>query len=568
MQGAKRWQIHSENQALSKKIADQLDIQPVVGQLLLNRGIRSIKDAEYFLKPSAKLPQHFPTENLIQMLDVITKCIDSKKPILVYGDYDVDGMTSTAMTISVLRKMGAKVTYFIPNRFKHGYGVNTEVASSLQAYNCGLLITLDCGISNHTELAEIKAACDIDILIFDHHKIPNIIPDVEGILNPQFLDENHPLRTVCTAGLMFAFFTWCESYLNVSLDLIDEADLAAMGSIADVVPMKQYNRYITLMGLSQLTARSRMGIDILLTTAEFDDARVSSRDVGFVIAPRFNAAGRLGSAGLGVDMLLCEDTEQATKLAHTLCKMNLDRREIGAWILDEALKQLKLSPELARHKVIVLSGHNWHAGVVGIIASKLAEQYSRPVVMISAENAIARASCRTIGSVSIYDLLKPFDTFFESFGGHSQAAGFSIRPSKIKEFSEALRLHADAVIEDKDLYPIIELDCELPASLLSLDFISDLRQLEPFGPENPSPIFYTKSLKAIDFKLVGKDRQHIKATFQDKNSNCVIDGIGFGMKTQLPLLYEDSILIAFELNANTFNGRTRAQLQLIDIKQG
>jgi single-stranded-DNA-specific exonuclease len=562
---SKRWHLYPHNVALSEKLGAHLTVDPVIAQLLLNRGIRSLEQAQAFLQPREQASVHFPREDLLKATHCIQEAIANKRGIFVYGDYDVDGMTSTAMMASMLKQLGAHYSFMIPNRFLDGYGVSGRALDFIKANDVGLFITLDCGISNRAEIEQIKRETSCRVVIFDHHTIPDVIPDADAILNPKFLSPDHALWGLCTAGIVYKFWEFYGLEIDTSVSPDGLLDLAALGTVADVAPLVSENRRMTSLGLELLSSRKRVGIRALLDVAGFDRSRVTPRDIGFMIAPRLNAAGRLGDAKICVELLMSEDFDEATKLARTLNQLNEDRRFYCESLMNEAVNMVEKNPNASNEKVIVLAGEGWHAGIIGIIASRLVERYGKPTILISGDGTLARGSGRSAGEVDLYMLLKSCDSFFTTFGGHKSAAGFSMDPAHIPSFQAALIEEASRRISDRDLLPILDLECELHPHHLTLSLASLLNTLEPFGQDNPVPLFYAKGLRPIAFKTVGGGK-HLKATFTDASQKVVIDAIGFNLHEKLSLLYKDEIELAFSLDINEWNGRQLPQLNLVDIQ--
>lgn len=549
--------LHPQAPELSQKLGAYLNQPPLIAQLLLNRQIRSLEEAKAFLFGTSETA-NFEALLLDQACALVETCIGQHKKIMVYGDYDVDGMTSTALVTSALKQMGAKVDYYIPYRFTEGYGLNIGILDKLISDQVSLLITLDCGISNVKEISRIKEA-GIQVMVLDHHKIPEKLPPADVILNPQSLDPAHPLRPLCTVGIAYKWIDYYFAQFYPELNSKQYLDLVALGTIADVAALTGENRRLTQQGMKALSKRYRPGIDQLLALAKFDKPEVSVRDIGFTIAPRLNAAGRLSHAKWGVELLLHADRAQTTALAEKLQKLNEERQHIGQAIFKEAKEAAHPLP----HRVIALAKEGWHPGIIGITASKLTEAFSKPAVMIAIENGIGRGSARSFGSVNIYDVLKECQDYFENFGGHKQAAGFSILPENIPAFQAKLAQLAASIVTEQDLVPVLQIDAVLSPEEMSLPFYELVEALGPFGQGNPIPLFYTNVLTPIDFKTVG-DGSHLKARFTDKAGR-VFDAIGFGLGGQLERLYQESVELVFHLDKNTWGGKTLVQLNLVHI---
>lgn len=561
----KRWQLFPENPEVRLKLAHKLNIHPIVAQVMLNRNIGSLSDAYAFLGQHDYTGDcQFPDTILDPVMTLINEAIAEKKRVMLWGDYDVDGMTSTAQMMTFFGKFEVPVSFRIPNRFKEGYGLHISVVEQLQQDNIDLLLILDCGVSNVKEITEIKTHTQAKVIVIDHHKLPDSLPPFDGMLNPKELEDSHYLAHLCTAGLVYYLIqTYCDRY-QIDWESDDYIDLAALGTVADIAKLAGYNRHLVRHGLRVLTARHNIGIKMLLKESKFDKKNVGSRDVGFVIAPRLNSSGRLADASLGVQLLLASDEKKAQFFAQKCEKMNVDRRKIDQHIFNECVDRVEAG-QLMNNHIIVVAGENWHAGVIGITASKLVGKYHRPVVIIAYDQHIGRASGRSCGEVDLYGLLKSCQSHFLTFGGHKQAAGFSIDPLHISAFIRAVTDVANVSVEVKDLAPILSVDSFINVSDISLNLIDDLAQLDPYGQGNEEPIFYTDQLEPVDFKAVG-DGTHLKATFVDSSGRVVIDGIGFGLSHLIQKLHKKSVSLAFHVTKNEWNGTVKPQIQLVDIK--
>jgi single-stranded-DNA-specific exonuclease len=555
------WHLIESSPELSHKISAKLGVSPLLAQLLLNRNIRSLDHAKSFLDPTLTANYQFEHADFMVVLDLVRRCIAHRRQIVVYGDYDVDGMTSTTMMVHVLRGLGAKVAYYIPHRFVDGYGLNVRILPQLIEMQTALLLTLDCGVSNVEEIAIIKEA-GMSVVVMDHHQLPDVLPPTDMMINPRFYSTDHPLAPLCTAGIVYKFIEFLALHdESVIPDLY--IDLAALGTIADVAALTGENRRIVSTGLRYLSRSKWPGIQALKQVANLDKPSVTVRDVGFSIAPRLNAAGRLGHAKMGVDLLLSDTVPKAMALAVHLQQLNESRQAIGTAIMHEATQAVgaEVGP------VVVLDSDTWHAGVIGIIASRLVEKYGVPAVLIAVQDGLGRGSARTSGHVNIYELLKTCRPFFKTFGGHKEAAGFSILPDQIEPFKRALNLAAQEFVKPEDLVTVVSLDGVLGMDDMTLGMIHELGALGPFGQGNPIPAFYSRELRVLEAKLVGNG-QHIKVTFTDRTGSRVVDGIGFGMGDRLEMIYQPNIEIAFQLESNEWNGRVSPQLQLMDCRVG
>jgi single-stranded-DNA-specific exonuclease len=555
----KQWLLYPSHSDLSEKVAQKLGLSPLLAQLLLNRNIRSLDQARIFLNPSLTADSQFDAALLTGLLDLIKRCIADKTPILLYGDYDVDGMTSVSMMAHFLRCVGALVHIYVPHRQTEGYGLNAGVVDTLKHYEAKLLITLDCGISNAHEISLVKAL-GVSVAVLDHHTLPDLLPPADVILNPKSLHESSPLYTLCTAGIVYKCL---EFFAQNGLDIDPKPylDLAALGTIADVAHLQGENRRLVAEGLPYISKGLRPGIKALLETADFKRTSVSVRDVGFTIAPRLNAAGRLDSARLGVNLLLCDDYEEAEHLAAKLHTLNESRKALGTVIFQEACERLvgHTAP------VIALASSQWHPGVIGIIASRLAEKFSKPTVLISVQDGLGRGSARSVGTVNIYEILKVFSSSFVTFGGHKEAAGFSINESEIDAFCTHIHEQSPQLLNEEDLCHTLDIDAELTLDHVGMELIDELSKLGPFGQGNPVPTFSSKSLKVVEARPVGNG-QHLKFTFSNLSRTKIVDGIGFGLGEKLSEAYKPEVEVAFSLDINHWGGQTLPQLSVIDLK--
>ncbi|NQY73737.1 MAG: single-stranded-DNA-specific exonuclease RecJ [Candidatus Margulisbacteria bacterium] len=560
------WQLFSSNSEICEKLSTHLNRHPLICQILLNRGIRSLEDAQLFLNPKKNSEANFDRKLLNHASELILDHIAKKNHILIYSDYDADGITSTAILAENLRKLGGNVSYIVPHRFEDGYGLNEGVIDKIVESKPHLLITLDCGVSNAKEIKNIKSRVSVDIIIMDHHKLPDKLPDANVIINPQTLDESHSLRNLCTAGIVYKFLEYMDDQFNMNLGLESCLDLVAIGTVADIAPLIGENRRLVWLGLDQLNRRPRRGVQLLLEKAGFKKKVINARDIGFTIAPRLNASGRIAHAKISVELLIGQSEDDLSRIADQIQTLNEKRQQIGQQIYNESVKiVMEDKNRLEKNKVLVMSHSNWHSGVIGITASQLARKFSRPVVMISLSGGEGRGSARSVGSVDIFSILKNCSSNFKTFGGHKQAAGFSINPEQIKGFTEQCESIANTTISDSELAAILQIDATLPVELMTLEFAWELQDLAPFGHQNPEPLFYSNRLKAVDFKCVG-DGTHLKATFTDEKGKVMIEGIGFGLAHKIELLYQPHIELAFHLGINSFKGVEVSQLQLVDIK--
>ena len=560
------WHIYPQNKELSIKIAGEIQKSEILAQVLLNRNIRSLKTVNNFINPFlGNYKKDLGYEKLVAAANLLQDAIKNKKRILIYGDYDVDGITSTSLLISFVKFMGGIVDFYIPHRYIDGYGLNTNAVKEILDKKYDLLFTLDCGISDFEEIAILKKNADIKVVVLDHHTIPDKLPDADVLINPKFLPENHCLYNICGVGVVYKFLEFYVDHFQVDYNLANDLDLVALGTIADMVPLTGENRVFVKFGLAKLEQRKRIGVDALLRVSGFEREQISVRDVGFVLAPRLNAAGRLQYASYSVDLLISTSKEEAQLKAEKLNKINQERRAIGQVILRQAEEILQEEHDLEKDKVCVLARNDWHSGVIGITASQIVNKYAKPAVLISYNEKIARGSARSVGNVNIYELLKSCSEYFEEFGGHKQAAGFGLLPQNIMGFKNKFLKLCNEKIQESELVSVLDIDVQIQPNQINKNLVKEINLLHPFGNGNTAPVLYANNFKVIDFRKVGKGK-HLKGTFSDKSGKYLFDGIGFGLADKLDLLYKDSFEMAFNLELNTWAGRESVQLNILDIK--
>ncbi len=559
----KRWKLHAQSDEVCDRLARELSVSRVVAQILLNRRVSSLTQAHEFLSEAPQESQ-FDLNLLESIYQEICRCIEQKKPVFLYGDYDVDGMTSTSMMVKCLTSMGAVVRYKLPHRFNDGYGLNNGVVDLINQEGCGLFITLDCGITNVAEIAAIKEKTSSRVIVIDHHQIPELVPPADIILNPKSQGTPEGIRNLCTAGIVYKLVVYIATK-RADINCKEYLFLAAIGTIADVVPLQDENRRIVKLGLGLLRQVKLPGIKALLDVSKWNAPNLTVRDVGFVIAPRLNAAGRLSSAEYGVKLLLEQDSRKALEIANYLESMNLKRRKLDQQVVSESFEIIDESAHYDKQSVLVLGKHMWHAGVIGIAASKVVEKYNKPVVIVGIDDDIARGSARSIGDVNIYSLLKECEDCFLSFGGHKQAAGFSLKPDKFGQFKEKLEIVVNKTITQEQLMDSLMIDMKLDSRDITFEMLDDVSSIGPFGFGNTEPIFYSDSFTVIDSRLVGNGK-HLKLKLQDVEHNLYFDAIGFNLGDKMSCLYNKSNHFAFSLEKNVWNNRETLQLNIKDIK--
>lgn len=571
-----RWKLKSVgDDALINQLRGELnDLPPELAHMLVQRGVKSFDEARYFFRAGlADLHDPFLMTGMREAVERIGAAIDSGEHVLVYGDYDVDGTTSTALLTGFLESVGASVDYFVPNRFEHGYGLSQAGIDVCASKGARLIVTLDCGITS-VEEAEYARACGIDLIICDHHTPLDTLPNALAVLDPKRSDCTYPFKELCGCGVAFKLVQGLLTALGRdSEEAVQYLDLVALATASDIVSVTGENRILLREGLKRLRTDPRVGIRCLAeeTRTRLSDCTVTS--ILFSIGPRINAAGRLGDAGRAVSLLMTTDEVEAKARARQLERLNQERRELDQETLKEAVvlaERMLLSVD--RH-ALVLHQEDWHMGVIGIVASRLVDRFYRPCVMLTSANGIAKGSARSINGVNVFEAIRSCEDLLLEFGGHDFAAGLSLKIEHIDAFRERFEANVASQVNAEIMDPVIEVDAQLNLSTISPRFWAVLRQFEPFGPDNAQPLFLSSDLSVSGVpKTVGRDNAHLKFSVQDSvPATRPRDVIGFRMSEYLDILEESKmsgapIELVYSLEENTWNGRTTVQLRAKDLR--
>ncbi|OGC03173.1 single-stranded-DNA-specific exonuclease RecJ [candidate division WOR-1 bacterium RIFCSPLOWO2_02_FULL_46_20] len=558
---SKLWQSHKPDQFLSQTLSQELSVSPLTAQVLINRGIKTAQAGRSFLRPRlADLSDPMELPNVVAAAKRVLLARERSEKICVFGDYDVDGVTGTAILMHTLRFLKIPATYYIPHRYGEGYSLSLESVKKIAETGVKLIITVDCGVSNFKEIEEANKL-GLEVIVTDHHNIPRRLPEAVAIVNPKLADQ--PTRDLSGAGVAFKF-AWALLRIAGEKDsrfLTSLLDLAALGTVSDVVILTGENRVIAKVGLGLINQNMRLGIKHLARIASLPD-KISVNNIYFGLAPRINAAGRLEHASKSVDLLLSDDDVEAQGLAVELNKINVRRQGIGSEIKEEVFAQLT-EEYVKNNKVVVLVGHDWHPGVIGIVASRVVDCYNRPTILIGLNDGVGRGSARSLAGVNIYKLLNACSDLFIDFGGHAGAAGFEIEADKVDEFRRKINTIVDNYISLNDLAPRILIEAELDPADITLNLARELEVLDPHGEGNPRPVFMSRKFSVADARKVGKDGRHLKLKFTNG-----LEAIGFSLGAFSDGLSYDKVYdIAYRLEANEWNGFDSAQLSLVDIRE-
>lgn len=554
----KRWEILPIDEKQKISLAKELNISSTLAEILIRRKF-DIPTAKSFLHPE-QISYHNPF--LLKDMDKACKrlisALNNHEKICIYGDYDVDGVSSTALLKIVFTKLGFDVNYYLPDRHNEGYGLHIESLDKLIS-KYDLLITVDCGI---TAIEEVNYAKNkIDMIITDHHLPRETLPEALAIINPTQKDCSYPNKTLCGVGVAFKLCQALYQTLNRSLEELEQyLDIVALGTIADIVPLIDENRRIVKKGLSNI---QNLGIKTLLQICNYDENNLNTGHIGFGVAPRLNAAGRLAHASSAVELLLSQDKDFAQEKALYLDNENKLRQEIVENIYNEAISIIEKN-HLQDNKIIIIVGENWHEGVIGIAASRLQEKYYRPIVIIATKDNIGKASCRSIDGLHMKDALSYCEQDLVVYGGHAKAAGFTIELSKINDFIKHIQKFADEHLQPEDLIPIYHVETILNPEDITMDFIEELSLLEPFGMGNPKPQFVCEHLKVTRCSTIGKEQNHLRFNFNYKEKQYT--AVGWHMADYANLILNNFVDILFQPELNHWNDHTYLQFKLNDLR--
>ncbi|MFH1198661.1 MAG: single-stranded-DNA-specific exonuclease RecJ [Candidatus Omnitrophota bacterium] len=546
--------IHLQN-TLSK----ELGISKIIAQLLINRGIKSPAEADHFLNAKLKhLLDPFSFQDMHRAVEIIKKAIKNKERVMVFGDYDVDGITSLAVLKDALSKMGADVVARLPHRIKEGYGLSKDILRETKAKGVKVLVTVDCGISGHKEIAALREN-NVEVIITDHHEPSgDELPNASAIINPKVRASGYGFRDLAGVGVAYKF----AQGLTRSL-LLEELDLVTLGTIADVVPLKGENRIIVREGLTKFSHTKRPGIKALMESSRLNNRKFSATSISYILGPRINASGRMGEAEVSLNLLMSQNEAEAQGLAKVIEAHNRTRQKIEGKIMQEAEDLIDREVNFKDHKVIVLAKEDWHHGVLGIVASKLADRFYRPTIVISLDGAVCKGSGRSIKNFHLFHALRDCKEFLNAFGGHAHAVGLLIDKKSIEKFKRSINSLAQERLTLEDLLPSLEIDMEVALKDLTEDVIVEIETLEPFGAENPEPLFYTRGLKRKGEPLT-LARETLKFWVTDGNISQQV--IAFGMAGLRDSLIEaKTIDLVYSPRIDTWNDSSSIILEAREI---
>jgi single-stranded-DNA-specific exonuclease len=560
----KRWKILAAEQEKINALQNDLKVHPVICKILVQRGIETFEAAKNFYRPQlTDLHDPFLMKDMAKAVARIKEAISQNEKILVFGDYDVDGTTAVASLYQFLKKIYSNIDFYIPHRYREGYGVSKLGIDFAKANDFSLIISLDCGIKS-IDLITYAKSIGIDFIVCDHHLPEAELPPAVAILNPKQTDCKYPYKELCGCGVGFKLMTALANDLNLPEgSALEYLDLVATAIAADIVPMSGENRIMAFYGLKKANDNPNNGIKALSHLSGLVK-QLHITNLVFMIAPRVNAAGRMDDARKAVQMFVADSYEEALNYAAMLHSDNTDRKEADSNITSEALALIENDSTLVNRKTTVVFQSHWHKGVVGIVASRLIERYHRPTIVLTQSGEYAAGSARSVPGFNLYEAIHACKEYLLGYGGHFAAAGMTLEIDKIESFSNKFEEIVSATIPEELLTPEIVIDAQITFKDIKESFYNIICQMEPFGPDNLRPVFIVKNVVDSGYSKIVKE-QHIR--FVLKQDNITLTGIGFGMADKFSLLQmKEPVDIVFKIDENEWNGQKSLQLRMIDFR--
>lgn len=560
----KKWILKEFDKARVVEISKNFNISPLTAIILYNRGIREDGQIRDFLaRDLSGMHDPFLMKDMDKAVERILLAKKNNEKITIYGDYDVDGITSIAILYKYLKNMGLEVGFYVPDRMVEGYGVNRDALDKIKADGTAVIITVDTGITAIEE-ADYAKSIGIDFIITDHHECKESIPDVYAAIDPKRKDCEYPFKSLAGVGVVFKLIQALDSSESIE-NLMDEyADLMCLGTVADISPLIDENRVIVTEGLKRFKTTKNIGLKALIDVSTNGKA-ITTSTIGYTIAPRINASGRLGCASTSVELFLTEDEEEAAKLADSLCHENTLRQQTEQKMFKEALEYIEQHPEIKDDDILVIPHENWHHGIVGIVSSKITEKYYKPSILFAVDGDSAKGSGRSIAGFNLFGALENCSGLLEKFGGHELAAGLTIKSENIEAFRKKINEYSKGRIEDMTLVPTISLDAQIKVPYITIDTVHDINKLQPFGVNNPTPSFSVRNIKIHRISVMSEGK-HLRMTLYKDGK--YLDTVGFGMGDYYSMFKEgDYIDVAFALDINDYKGFQNVQLILKDMRK-
>lgn len=560
----KKWLLREFDKNRVVEMSKNFHISPLTAIILYNRGIREDAAITSFLsKDLGVMHDPYLLKDMEKAAERIRKARDNHEKITIYGDYDVDGITSIAILYKHLQEMGIDVAYYVPDRMQEGYGVNKDALDKIHQDGTSLIITVDTGITA-VEESEYAKELGLDVIVTDHHECKERIPDVYAAVDPKRKDCPYPFKSLAGVGVVFKLIQALDDRKSLP-DLMDKyADLMCLGTVADISPLVDENRVIVTEGLKRFNTTQNVGLRALIDVST-NGKSITTSTIGYTIAPRINASGRLGCASRSVELFLTDDAEKARSLAESLCEENTLRQQTEQKMFKEAMEYLEEHPEVKEDDVIVIPHENWHHGIVGIVSSKITEKFYKPSILFAIDGDEAKGSGRSVNGFNLFGALENCSDLLEKFGGHELAAGLTIKSENIEAFRKKINSCSKGQFTETMMTPTIMLDAAIKVPYITLDTVNDINQLQPFGVDNPTPSFAVRNIKIHKISVMS-DGRHLRMTLLKEGK--YLDAVGFGMGEYYHYLEEgDYIDVAFALDINDYKGFQNVQLILKDIKK-
>ena len=557
----KKWECYEIEEAQVNNLIEKYKLNSILAKILVNKGITEKKDIELFVNPTRKdFYDPFLMPDMEIAVDRILKAIEDKEKIIIYGDYDADGITSTTVLKNFLEERGLEVGTYIPNRLDEGYGLNKNAIKSIYDQGYRLIITVDCGISG-TEEIEYANSLGIETLITDHHEPTEVLPNALAVVDAKRKDNKYPFNQLAGVGVVFKLIQAISIKLNLEeKEFLKYLDIVCIGTISDIVPLVDENRVIAKLGLRLIAQTRNIGLKALLEVIGFSN--IDSSAISFGVAPRINACGRMGNEKVALDLFLSKDYAEAKKLAIRLNEYNIERQTIEKQIFDEAVQKVEANEK--DKTCVIVGSKGWHHGIIGIVASKITDMYFKPSILVCFEDGEGKGSGRSIPGFDLHEALMKCEKHLEKFGGHSMAVGVTLKESEFESFKNELEEYAKENEIDK-IQPVIKIDSELSLKDVSIDSVKSLSMVEPYGEANKMPLFLFKNLKINSIRALSEGK-HLKLTL--KEDNYMINAIGFNMgELSEKYLLDDKVDIVGNLDLNVYNGNENVQIILKDIRK-
>ncbi len=556
----KKWSFYEVEQEKINEISNKYNITKLLAQILVNRGITEEKEIRTFLEPTRNdFYDPFLLPDMEKAVDRIIEAINNQEKVMIFGDYDVDGITSVTVLKKFLKERGLETGYYIPNRLEEGYGLNKEAVEKIIEQGYTLIITVDCGISGIEEIEECNKL-GVQTIVTDHHEQGENIPNAYAVVDAKRKDNKYPFRELAGVGIVFKLIQAISTKLNLEeKEYLKYLDIVAVGTISDIVPLINENRVIAKLGLMLIKMTKNIGLRELIIASNYK--QIDSNTISFGIAPRINACGRMGHQEEALKLFLTDNIVEAKEITNKLNKYNSERQEKEGNIFKQALEKLQ-TENIENRNTIVLGGDNWYHGVIGIVASKLTESFFKPTILVCFEGEEGKGSGRSIPSFDLHEALSYSGDYLEKFGGHAMAVGLTLKKENFENFKEKFEEFAEQK-NIKQILPTIKIDCEISKNDLKLETVEELKKLEPFGEKNQRPCFVYKGLKINSIRALSEGK-HLKLSLRDDNQ--LIDAIGFNLGHLVDeFLIGDKVDIVGILEINEYNGIKKVQINLKDI---